>query len=74
MSISTMDGVQKRLNSEGVMRKCIRGRKHCCTVNTEVLIKDKWYPICSSECLGEVAVKILMGESVGLEKFTEFKL
>ncbi len=57
-TLSTIPGIQKRLNASGELVKCAVGKKHCCTVNTETLVLEKWYPICCEECVGGMVIKL----------------
>lgn len=69
-SISTIPGMEKRINESGELVKCAVGKKHCCSVNTETLIEEVWYPICSMECIGAMVLKLLKGPT----NYLEFKL
>ena len=71
MTISTIPGIQKRINESGELVKCAVGKKHCCSVNTETLIEEVWYPICSEECIGAMWLKLEKGYNTN---YLEFKL
>ena len=73
MTLSTIPGIQKRLSETGELVKCAVGKKHCCTVNTETLIrfqdKEVWYPICSEDCIGAMWLKLMKWKTTNYLEF-----